>query len=43
MANVEKKPVWVRIWRKGNPSIPLVGLLIGMAAMESTVGVPQML
>lgn len=43
VANINKQEiqVFVRMWRKGNPGILLVGLQIGVATMESSIEVSQ--
>ena len=41
MAIKKKKKVLVRMWKKENPPALLVEMLIGTAAVESSLEVPQ--
>ena len=36
-----KKQVFERLWRKGNPSAPLVGIQTGEATVENSIEFPQ--
>ena len=33
--------MWVRVWRKGNPPILLLGMQVGAATMENSMEAPQ--
>jgi len=39
--NTRKKQVLARMWRKGNPLIPLVGMQTGAVTLENSMEVPQ--
>ena len=38
---INKQQVLVRMWRKGNPCAPLVGMQTGAATVESSIEFPQ--
>ena len=38
---INKQQVLVRLWRNGNPNIPLVGMHAGAAPMENSMEFPQ--
>ena len=38
---IDKQQVLARLWRKGNPSAPLVGIQTGAATVENSMEFPQ--
>ena len=38
---INKQQVLVKLWRKGNPSTPLVGMQTGEATVENNMEFPQ--
>ena len=37
----DRKQVWERMWREGNPHTLLVGVQTGEATMENSINIPQ--